>query len=324
MRYAITGATGFIGGALSRQLRDAGHEVVALVRDPGSGAAAGLAARGVELAAGDLDHAAALDAMLERADALFHVAGWYRVGATPEDAATAERVNVTGTRNVLAAAARAGTPRVVHTSTLAVNSDTGDAVRDEGYHHVGGHISVYDRTKARAHALAQAAFADGVPVVTVMPGGVYGPGDTSQVGELVAQVVRGGRPPVPRRGGTLVWAHVEDVAAGHLLAMEKGRPGAAYMLAGEPASLAELLGTVARIAGTKGPLTVPDAFLRATGMATGPLSRVARVPATYTPEALRVALASYLGTRARAERELGWQPRGLEEGLQETVAALTA
>lgn len=202
MRYALTGATGFVGGELARQLVDAGHDVVALVRTPRR--ATGLAELGVELVEGDLDSAPALDRLLAGADGLFHVAGWYRLG--DRDLSAGERVNVEGTRNVLEAALRAGTPKVVHTSTLAVNSDTGGAVRDETHRHTGSHITEYDRTKARAHDVAHELAARGLPVVTVMPGAIDGPGDTSQVGELVAQVVAGRRPQVPLGGGTLMWA----------------------------------------------------------------------------------------------------------------------
>ncbi|MDE9367355.1 NAD-dependent epimerase/dehydratase family protein [Luteipulveratus sp. YIM 133132] len=252
MRCALTGATGFVGGELARQLRAAGHEVRALARTPAK--AAGLESRGCEVVTGDLDDVAALDALLtadEPLDGFFHVAGWYRVGE--RDPRPGWTVNVDGTRNALDAARRAGVRRIVYTSTLAVNSDTRGVVLTEDDSFTGRHISTYDETKARAHAIADAYAAGGLPVVTVMPGGIYGPGDTSQVGELIAQVVAGRRPQVPRRGGRLVWAHVADVARGHILALEQGEPGRSYMLAGEPATLAELLTRTAQIAGTKPP-----------------------------------------------------------------------
>lgn len=193
MRCALTGATGFVGGELARQLVAAGHEVAALVRTPAKAIA--LDAIGVDLIAGDLDGVAALDRLLVRADGFFHVAGWYKLGDPDGD--VAQRVNVDGTRNALAAAQRAGTPKVVYTSTLAINSDTGGQVFDESHRHTGEHLSTYDRTKAEAHAVARGFAAAGLPLVIVMPGGIYGPGDTSQVGRLVEQVVAGGRPQVP-------------------------------------------------------------------------------------------------------------------------------
>jgi dihydroflavonol-4-reductase len=211
---------------------------------------------------------------------------------------------------------------VVYTSTLAVNSDTRGRILDEDHEHQGAHLSEYDRTKAEAHAIAKEFMASGLPLVIVMPGGIYGPGDTSQVGMLVAQVVAGKRPQAPRGGGAMTWAHVSDIARGHILAMERGVPGQTYMLAGDRATIDELLVQVAGIAGTPGPVLVPAALIRVTERVMTPIARALPVPATLHPESLRAALASYLGTRAKAERELGWRVRPLSEGLDETVAAL--
>ncbi len=316
MRYAITGATGFVGGALARQLREAGHEVVALVRDPVR--AAGLRDLGVELVPGDLDDAAALDRICAGADGLFHVAGWYKLGQ--RDPSPGTRVNVEGTRHALAAAQRNQVPKVVYTSTLAVNSDTEEQVVDETYRFTGEHLSVYDRTKAEAHDIALAFAAQGLPVVLVQPGLVYGPGDTAQTGALIDQVVRGKRPLAPRGGG-VCWAHVDDVAAGHVLAMEKGGPGESYMLAGPRATLAEGLTRVAGIAGTKGPVVLPSRLVAATAGLMTALGKVVPVPPDLAGETMRAGLATYYGSPAKAKRELGWEARPLDQGLAETVAA---
>ena len=316
MRYAVTGATGFVGGALVRLLRANGHDVAALVRSPARSAA--LAAAGVALVEGDLDDAAALDRLCGGADGLFHVAGWYKLGdARPQDG---WRVNVDGTANVLAAARRSGVPKVVYTSTLAVNSDTHGRVVDESYRFSGSHLSVYDETKARAHDVAVEAAQDGLPVVIVQPGLVYGPGDTSQTGTLVAAVLAGRRPTVPA-GGAVCWGHVDDIAHGHLLAMEKGVPGESYFLAGEPSSLADGLRLLAELAGKPGPIVLPASVIRVAGAAVGIVERVVRPPAGYSSEAMRASLATYLGSPAKAYRELGWTSRPLREGLSELVAA---
>jgi len=317
MRYAMTGATGFVGGALARLLRDEGHEVRALVRDPGR--AGDLAGLGVELVAGDLDDTAALDTLCTDVDGLFHVAGWYKLGQ--RDPSVGDRVNVDGTRNVLAAAQRAGVPKVVYTSTLAVNSDTHGRVYDETYRHTGPFVSHYDLTKARAHEIAEQFAADGLPVVIVQPGLVYGPGDTAQTGGLIEQVARGKRPQVPA-GGEVCWAHVDDVAAGHLLAMTRGVPGESYMLAGPRASLADGLRRVADVAGTKGPMVLPTGVVRAVAAVMALLGRAVPVPPDFAAETMRAGLATYLGTPAKAEHDLGWQARDLDTGLRETVEAL--
>ncbi|HSK26240.1 MAG TPA: NAD-dependent epimerase/dehydratase family protein [Jiangellales bacterium] len=316
MRLVVTGATGFVGGALARHLLRDGHEVVALVRSPGR--ASGLAAAGAELAAGDVTDPDAVRAALEGADGLYHVAGWYKVGS--RDPEEGRRVNVVGTRTVLGAAAEAGTPRVVYTSTLAVNSDTGGRVVDETYRFTGEHLSAYDDTKAQAHRVAEEMARAGLPVVTVMPGLVYGPGDTSQTGALVRRVVTGGRPVVPA-GGRVCWGYVDDVVAGHVLAFERGVPAESYMLAGPPASLAEGLRAAATIAGTRGPIVVPSAAVRGAARVAGLVERLVPLPADYAGESQRAALATYLGSPARAERELGWSCRPLLEGMSATVAA---
>ena len=316
MRYAITGATGFVGGALASQLRRAGHDVVALVRDRSK--AHDLERLGCEFVQGDLDDDAALDKLCAGADGLFHVAGWYKLGQ--RDPSPADRVNVEGTRHVLDAARRTGVPRVVYTSTLAVNSDTEEQVVDETYRFTGRHLSDYDRSKAEAHDIALEAAA-GLDVVIVQPGLVYGPGDTAQTGAFIAQVVAGKRPLAPSGGG-VCWAHVDDVADGHVRAMERGRSGESYMLAGPRATLADGLRLVAAIAGTKGPIVLPERMVRASAALMGVLGRVVPLPPDLAAETMRAGLATYYGTPAKAERELGWHARPLEEGLRQTVEHL--
>ena len=226
-----------------------------------------------------------------------------------------------GTRNVLEAALRHGVRRVVYTSTLAVNSDTEEQVVDETYRFTGEHLSAYDRTKAEAHDVALDLAVEGLPVVIVQPGLVYGPGDTAQTGALIAQVVAGKRPLAPAAGG-VCWAHVDDVARGHVLAMERGEPGQSYMLAGPRATLADGLAQVARIAGTKGPVVLPERMVRAAATLMTGIGRVVPLPPDLAGETMRAGLATYYGSPERAERELGWRARPLDEGLRETVAAL--
>lgn len=317
MRYALTGGTGFVGGALASRLRRDGHDVVALVRDRAR--AHHLERIGCEFVEGDLDDTAALDRLCSGADGLFHVAGWYKLGQ--RDPSPADTVNVQGTRNVLEAARRNSVRRTVCTSTLAVNSDTEEQVVDETYRFTGRHLSDYDRTKAEAHDIALDLAAQGLDVVIVQPGLVYGPGDTAQTGAFIAQVVAGKRPLAPAGGG-VCWAHVDDVAEGHVLAMEKGRTGESYMLAGPRATLADGLRMVAAIAGTKGPLVLPTRLVRLTAALMGVVGKVLPVPPDLAAETARAGLATYYGTPARAERELGWHARPLEQGLRQTVEHL--
>jgi nucleoside-diphosphate-sugar epimerase len=314
MRYALTGGTGFVGGHLAAQLREAGHEVVALVRTPEK--AASLRDLGCEVAPGDVTDLDSLQRAFAGVDGVFHVAGWYKVGAREAEQAWA--VNVQGTRNALTAARAAGVPRVVHTSTLAVNSDTGGHVVDESYRFTAEHASVYDHTKALAHDVARRFAREGLDLVTVMPGGIYGPGDTSQTGSLIRQVAHG-RPTLAPAGLQMCMAHVDDVAHGHVLAMHTGAAGEDYMLAGPRTTLAEVLQITAELAGTRAPIVLPDTVIGVGAAVMGLLPKGLPVPADYTAESLRVSRMSYRGSPAKAQRELGWFSRDLRVGLAETV-----
>lgn len=290
--------------------------MTALVRDPAR--ATDLLDRSAELVVGDLDDAAALDRLLAGADGFFHVAGWYKHGRREHE--TLRRVNVTGTRNALESATRAGV-RTVYTSTTAINSDTAGVVRDETYVHRGPWVAEYDRTKAEAHHVAEEYAARGLPLVIVMPSVIYGPGDTgSTLGQLTRQLIRG-RPVLGPRDGASSWVHVEDAARGHVLAMEKGRVGESYMLAGERASYAEVLALVAREAGGRRPVLLPNRVVRAAAALTDLAERVLPVPQTLTADAARAGMATYFGDSTKAETELSWTSRPLRAGMVTTVRA---
>jgi nucleoside-diphosphate-sugar epimerase len=314
MRYAMTGGTGFLGGELARQLRSAGHDVAALIRQPTK--ASRLDGLGVELVVGDLDDTVALDRLLQGADGFFHVAGWYKLGRREHE--TLHRVNVTGTRNALEAARRAGV-RTVYTSTTAVNSDTRGVVHDETYVHNGPWASEYDRTKAEAHRVAEEYAAAGLPVVIVMPSVIYGPGDeASSTGQLMRQIIAG-RPVLLPRRGECCWVHVEDAARGHVLAMERGRSGESYILAGQRATYSEIMGMIAREAGRRGPILLRDGPVRIFATLTAPMERFVPIPQTMTAEAARSGMATYLGDSTKAATELGWTSRPVREGMLETL-----
>ena len=318
MRYAMTGATGFLGGALARQLRDSGHDVVALVRNPAK--ADGLRDLGVELVVGDLDDADALDRLLAGADGFFHVAGWYKHGRREHE--TLRQVNVVGTRNALEAAQRAGGVRTVYTSTIAVNSDTRGAVHDESYHHEGPWVAEYDRTKWEAHQIAEEYAARGLPVVIVQPGVIYGPGDTgSTLGQLTRQILAG-KTVLGPKGGAACWGHVEDIARGHVLAMEQGQPGTSYFLAGDVGTYDDVFRQVKEISGSKSRLVfLPKGVVKANALLTSPMERMFRFPQVLTADAARAGCSTYLADSAKAKTELGWTSRPLSEGIRETVAA---
>lgn len=317
VKYFVTGATGFIGSRVVRQLRAGGHEVRALVRSPSK--AQDLAGQGVSLHAGDVSDQASLRRGMAGADGVFHLAAWYKIGA--RDRREAWRVNVEGTRNVLELMRECHIPQGVYTSTVAVFSDTHGWVGDESYRHDGPWLSEYDRTKWIAHyEVALPMIAEGLPLVIVQPGVVYGPGDPSAIGTLLRQYLRGTLPAVPR-GTAYCWAHVDDTARGHLLAMEKGRIGESYILAGPPHTLEEVLELAERLTGIRAPRLRPSPrLLRAAAAVAGALERVVPLPETYSAETLRVAAGvTYLASSEKAQRELGFATRPLADGLAETL-----
>jgi nucleoside-diphosphate-sugar epimerase len=316
MRFFVTGATGFLGGALVRQLVSDGHQVRALVRRIDQ--AHDLAALGIELAAGDVTDLESMRPPMRGVDGVFHVAGWYKIGL--RDRTPAERVNVGGTTNVLRLMKELGVPKGVYTSTVAINSDTGGRVVDETFRFAGRHISAYDRSKAEAHRVAERFIADGLPLVVVQPGVIYGPGDTSGVGTMFREFLARTLPAIPS-GTAFSWAHVDDVARGHLLAMERGVPGRSYFLAGPVHTIVEAMDLAAEITGLPAPrLKIPPRVLRGAARLMTPVDRLLTLPSRLTPESLRViGGVTYIGSNERARRELGWEPRSLREGLTETL-----
>ncbi|MFC6975039.1 NAD-dependent epimerase/dehydratase family protein [Halomicroarcula sp. GCM10025709] len=316
MRYFLTGGTGFVGGHVATHLLDAGHEVVALARQPSKATA--LDAAGAEVVEGDILDPETMREPMAGVDGVFHVAGWYDIGA--DDPTLGDRINVEGTRNVLELMADLDVPKGVYTSTLAVNSDTGGQVVDESYRFAGRHLTAYDRTKWEAHyEVAEPMVEDGLPLVTVMPGLVYGPGDTSVFGDALRDYLRGALPVIPR-GVAYSPGHVEDIARAHVLAMEAGTPGESYNVCGEPATLVDLFDIVADVSGRDPPRAVSPALFRALAPVAGLLERVVTLPKEYRAESLRVlGGVTYLGDNSKATAELGLDHRPLRTGVAATV-----
>jgi nucleoside-diphosphate-sugar epimerase/N-acetylglutamate synthase-like GNAT family acetyltransferase len=319
MKYFVTGATGFIGKRIVRQLRAAGHEVRAMVRLPD--AAADLAALGATLHSGDITDKDSMRAPMSGVDGVFHLAAWYKIGARANERRDAEGINIEGTRHVLELIRELQVPKGVYTSTVAVFSDTHGWVGDESYRFDGPWLSEYDRTKWAAHyQVALPMIRDGLPLVIVMPGVVYGPGDPSVIGNLLRQYLKRTLPIRPH-GAAFCWGHVDDTAHGHVLAMDKGRPGESYILAGPPHTLDEALEIAERVTGIRPPRLRPPAFLlRALAAAASVVERVVPLPQTYTAETLRIAAGvTYLASSEKAQEELGFRVRPLEDGLKETL-----
>ena len=317
MQYFVTGGTGFVGSHLVRQLVDEGHDVVVLARSPSRASAL---PDEVEVVRGDVTDRESVREPMRGSDGVFHLAAWYEIGV--DDVDRMERVNVDGTRNVLALVDELDVPKAVYTSSLAVFSDTNGRCPDESYRYDGPHLSTYDRTKWEAHyEVADPMMDAGLPLVVVMPGAIYGPGDEGPTKLLWDAYLRGDLLVIPRETG-YCWGHVEDVARAHRLAMDRGEPGEEYIVAGEPATLVETLDVAERVTGVPAPRAVSPALFRGLARVASLVETVATLPTMYRSESLRVlGGATYWGDNTRARRELGIEHRPLVEGLRETLGA---
>lgn len=317
MNYFVTGATGFLGGYLVEELLADGHDVVALCRTPDE--AGDLAEKGVEIVEGDITEKESMREAMDGTDGVFHLAAWYRVGVDAGD--LPERINVDGTRNVLELVDELDVPKAVYTSSVVVNSDTNGKLVDERYRYGGEHITEYDRTKWKAHyEVAEPMVEDGLPLVTVMPGVMYGPGDTSDLAGLRREYLKGELPAIPRKTA-YCWGHVEDTAKAHVAAMEDGTVGEDYIVAGEPYTLVEMFELAEEITGIPAPRSVPAWLFSGMAPLAAIADRVIDLPQDYKPESLRaMAGPTYVADNSKAERELGLEHRPFEEGLRETLA----
>lgn len=318
MKYLVTGATGFIGTHLVPRLIAQGHAVVCLVRDPSR--AIGLQQQGALLAQGDVMDKASLRAALNSADGVFHLAGVYEMGREYHDRMRA--VNVTGARHVFEAALEAGVSRIVHASTVAVFGNTQGRVPDETYRIAQRELaSEYERTKWAAHyEVALPLIQQGAPIVIVQPGAVIGPGDTSPVSQMFDMFLR--RMPVMLGAKSgVTWAHVDDVADGFRLAMEKGRSGEAYILAGPALTYRDTFEMWHKLTGLPAPrVWLPGWLGGASAVTAGWLERALKVRLPFSSEAL-ATLNDYTfwASAEKAKRELGWRPRPVEQTFKEVL-----
>jgi dihydroflavonol-4-reductase len=322
MRVFVTGGTGFIGGHVVRRLRERGDEVVALVRTPEKGVA--LEAEGCELAAGTLADKDVIRTAMEGCDAAIHGAAIYEVGVPDSQHRAMYEANVIGTENMLGAALEAGLGRVVYISTVAAFGNTRGQVVDEGYEHPGtSFTSYYEETKVEAHRLAKRLIADeGLPCVIVQPGGVYGPDDHSALGQQMNQFLAGRMPLIafPETGFNMV--HVDDVAAGVLLALDEGGVGEAYVLGGQITTMRELIQTLARVSDKRPPKRALPTGLMKAMTPLGPLVGKVMNQGPNLRELISSAdNVTFWAKHDKAVAELGYSPRGLEQGLRDTLEA---
>jgi dihydroflavonol-4-reductase len=309
MRALVTGATGFVGAAVVRTLLAEGWEVRALVRDKSD--RRNLATLAVEQVVGDLTDPASIERALAGCEAAFHVAADYRLWAPqPQEL---YRTNVDGTAQLLDAARRAGVRRIVYTSSVATvglpgmggtgTEDTPVALADM--------IGHYKRSKFLAEQRAREAAARGVPVVIVNPSTPIGPGDVkpTPTGQIVVDAARGRTPAYVDTGLNIV--HVDDVAAGHLLAFHRGRIGERYILGGDDMTLREILTLIAQLVGRAPPrIRLPHGAVLPIAYVSELYARLTGRPTRVTVEGVRMARKRMFFSSAKAVGELGyrWRP----------------
>jgi dihydroflavonol-4-reductase len=319
MRALVTGATGKVGHAIASALLDRGDQVRALVRDPKR--AASVLPAGIEPMRGDVTDPESLAVAAEGCELVFNSAGmpeqWVK------DEAIFDQVNAVGSGQVAAAAKRAGVRRFIHTSTHDVfHAETGERF-DETMLADYPKGTAYERSKQHAEELVLAE-RDGMEVVILNPSGVYGPTPSqtpSFENGLFEPVVRKRLPAVPP-GGT-GYAFVEGVAAGHLLAAEKGKDGGRYILADGYASFRDLAETAKSVAGRgRVPPTMPVPVARAIATVGAGISRVIRRPPLLPKGQLTYFLWQARPDSSKAQRELGWKTTPLDEGVHRTLHSM--
>jgi dihydroflavonol-4-reductase len=319
MRVLVTGATGKVGYAIANALLERGDQVRALVRDQNR--AASILPAGIEPIRGDVTDAGSLAAAVEGCELVFNSMGM------PEqwvpDEAIFDRVNAIGSGEVARAAKAAGVRRFLHTSTHDVfHADTGEGF-DETMLADYPKGTAYERSKQHAEELVLAE-RDGMEVVILNPSGVYGPTPSptpSFENQVFEPVVRKRLPAVPP-GGT-GYAYVDGVAAGHLLAADKGNDGERYILADGYASFRELAETAKRVAGRgRIPPTMPVPIAKAVAGIGAGISRVIRRPPLLPRGQLEYILWQAHPDSSKAQRELGWTTTPLEEGVRKTLDSM--
>jgi dihydroflavonol-4-reductase len=316
VRALVTGAAGFIGSHVVAALTSAGAEVRGFdSREPSECAC--------DLLRGDILDPDALSRAMEGCDSVFHLAALYSYDRA--DARAMRAVNVEGTRTLLDAVARAArAPRVVHTSSCATCGPVAGRAATEADSPAAWELRVpYKRTKLDGEQLAFAAAREGLEVIVVNPTTPVGPGDRrpTPTGKMVADVA-GGRARAYLAGSALNVVAVEDVAAGHLLALEHGKAGRRYLLGGENLTMREVFGAIARASGRTAPvLPIPWALAYAAGLVgTGALALAGREPKLLKLDEIRVARWPMSFDDSRARSELGYSSRPAGEALAAAAA----
>lgn len=323
MKVLVTGGTGFLGKNVVRALQAGGHDVRVLVRDGSNLAGLGP----VQTALGDVTDAESLRRAAEGCQGVFHMAALVKMWVP--DRGRFDAVNIGGLKNALAASEAVGA-RLVYTSSFIAVGPTDAAPADESRVHPGDNYrNDYERTKAAADVIAREAARSGRDIVLLYPGVVYGPGERTD-GNLVVQMVADhlwGKFPGIVGPGDRLWSYawVEDVAQGHVAALEKGRAGERYFLAGENVSMTGFFDLLHDVSGVAPPRRhIPYPAATALGWLLYAWAELTGAPPVLTHEVVNVFREHWSYSSAKAERELGYHVTPLRDGLRKTVDWLRA
>ena len=316
----LTGATGFVGSAVARVLAARGHRLRLLVRPTSD--RRNLAGIDAELVLGDLTDATSLARAVAGCRYVVHVAADYRFWVPDPEAML--RANVEGTVAVMRAAQAAGVERIVHCSSVAALgwTDDGTPADETTPTNEADFIGTYKRSKFLAErAVMDLVRQGGLPAVVVNPSAPVGPRDIkpTPTGKMIRDAAAGRVPAYIDTGLNMV--HVDDVAEGHALALEKGRTGERYVLGGENLLLKDILALVADVAGRRPPrIEIPEALVWPAAWLMEGFARVTGIPPMMTREQLRMARHKMFYSSAKAMRELGYAPRPLRVAVEDAVA----
>ena len=318
-RVLVTGASGFVGSAVARIARERGFDVRVVIRKTSS--RQNLEGLDAEVVIGDMRDEASMRAAMKGVRYLLHVAADYRIWA--RDPGEIERANLEGTEATMRAALAEGVERIVYTSSVATLkvSPAGEIVDETKPAQAHQTIGAYKRSKVLAERAVERMVAnDGLPAVIVNPSTPIGPRDVkpTPTGRIIVEAATGKIPAFVDTGLNLV--HVDDVANGHFLALERGVIGERYILGGENLSLQQMLADIAGLAGRKPPtIKLPRGPLYPLAFGAELYAKFSGKEPFVTVDGLRMSKNKMYFTSAKAERELGYRARPYGEGLSHAL-----
>lgn len=321
MKAIVTGANGFTGSHLVKALEQRGDAVVGLVRK--SSNCDRLSGCNLELVYGDITDRDILKRAMNGVDWVFHTAAYVELGLV--DAAAMERVNVEGTRAVMEVAQATGVKKVVYCSTIGVFGDTQGRVVDETFQREQTDFSsAYDRTKYDAQQIVDRFAAQGLPVISILPSGIFG-ADDPHFGPVIQQFLK---------GKLKLWAggeritgivHVDDLVTAMILAAEQGKPGEHYIISAGDLTTREMFAILSQETGIPVPNEAPKPLVRLAGNLLDPIGRLFKWQPPLSRERVHYVYDRCVRVDAtKARTELGWQPRSVSQTLKEIVQVMVA